>query len=86
MGATGSLNPAWSLFAAYTYLDGRILESNRDFEVGNRIRNAPKHSGNLWLVHRMGRLSAGGAGYASSVNASGTLPTCAGWIGTGQPI
>ena len=60
LGATGSINRAWSLFAAYTYLDGRILESNRDFEVGNRIRNAPKHSGNLWIVHRMQRLNVGG--------------------------
>lgn len=62
-GATGRINGAWSLIAAYTYLDSRIRKSNTASEIGNRLANVPLHSGSLWTTYKlpMGLEIGGGA-------------------------
>ncbi|HST23939.1 MAG TPA: TonB-dependent siderophore receptor [Blastocatellia bacterium] len=51
-GATGSITRVWKLFAAYTYLDSEIVESNTPAEVGRELQNTPKHSLNLWTTYQ----------------------------------
>ena len=61
LGAMGSLTRAWKIFAAYTYLDSKILKSNTPAEVGKELINTPKNSLNLWTTYRFPwRLSLGG--------------------------
>lgn len=52
-GATGRITNAWSLIAAYTYLDSSIRESNVAAELGNRLANVPLHSGSLWSTYKL---------------------------------
>ena len=66
LGAAGKINPAWSLFANYTYLDSKVEQSVSDFclanpgvngcPIGNPQRGdvliqTPKHSGSLWTTY-----------------------------------
>lgn len=52
----------WHIFGSYTYLDGEVTKSNRPIEVGQRLDNAPRHSGNLWVsyIFENGLLIGGG--------------------------
>jgi catecholate siderophore receptor len=52
VGATGSITRQWKLFAAYTYLDSEIVESNVITEIGKRLQNTPKNSFNLWTTYQ----------------------------------
>jgi catecholate siderophore receptor len=52
LGATGSITRDWKLFATYTYLDGKIVESNTAAERGRQLQNAPKNSFNLWTTYQ----------------------------------
>jgi catecholate siderophore receptor len=67
LGATGKITPAWSIFANYTYLDSKILQSISDncknttplpngcpafdAQKGNDLVQTPKHSGSLWTTY-----------------------------------
>ena len=60
LGATGKITPAWSLFANYTYLDGKVKQSISDFSLGqgvvdpqrgNVLIQTPKHSGSIWTTY-----------------------------------
>jgi catecholate siderophore receptor len=66
LGATGKITPAWSIFANYTYLDSKILQSISDNcrrhpgvdgcpafdpQKGNDLIQTPKHSGSLWTTY-----------------------------------
>jgi catecholate siderophore receptor len=60
LGATGTVTRGWTLFAAYTLLDSRIVESNTAAEVGRRFINTPKHSFSLWTTYLFRRFELGG--------------------------
>ena len=53
--AVGRLLPNWNLFAGYTYLDTKVLES-KDVQggipvQGKRLIAAPEHSFTLWTTY-----------------------------------
>lgn len=59
--AVGAVTPDWNIFAGYSYLDGKVVKSNRAFEVGQRLDNTPKHSVALWTSYDVtGELTIGG--------------------------
>jgi catecholate siderophore receptor len=61
LGITGSITRAWSVFAAYTYLDTEIVKSNILAEVGRELLNTPKNSLSLWTSYQFSwRLNLGG--------------------------
>ncbi len=60
LAATGGITRDWNLFAAYTYLDGRIVKSNTPAEVGKYFQNTPKNSFSLWTTYRLRKLTVGG--------------------------
>jgi catecholate siderophore receptor len=49
----GEIIDQWTVFAGYTYLDGEVVRSNIPAEVGVRLDNLPRHSGNIWLSYRV---------------------------------
>lgn len=62
LGASGSITPAWTIFANYTYLDGKVLQSisNRDKaagvvdpQAGAQLIQTPKHSGSLFTTYKL---------------------------------
>lgn len=64
LGVTGELSRRWSVFAGYTYMDGRVDRSNNPIEVGKPVGNTPKHSISLWTTVRLpGRFEVGGGAW-----------------------
>jgi catecholate siderophore receptor len=59
-GATGGLTRDLRIFAGYTLLDSKILESNTPAELGSRLINTPKHSFNIWTTYSLRKLQLGG--------------------------
>jgi len=57
--ATGGITTTWKVFAAYTYIDGKILRSNTAVEVGKYFQNTPKNSFSIWTTYRVRKLSLG---------------------------
>ncbi|MGE3747317.1 MAG: TonB-dependent receptor, partial [Sphingomonadaceae bacterium] len=62
LGAAGNVTPEWAIFANYTYLDSKVLQSisdeNRadgivDIQRGNPLENTPKHSGSLFTTYTL---------------------------------
>ncbi|MEZ0496764.1 TonB-dependent receptor [Sphingomonas sp. IW22] len=62
LGASGSITPAWTIFANYTYLDGKVLQSisDRDLAAGivdpqanGRLVQTPDHSGSLFTTYKL---------------------------------
>ncbi|WP_428969082.1 TonB-dependent receptor [Sphingomonas sp. Xoc002] len=62
LGASGSITPAWTIFANYTYLDGKVLQSisNRDKaagvldpQAGSQLIQTPEHSGSLFTTYKL---------------------------------
>ena len=48
----GRLTPRWSVVANYAYFDARITgDQIRPDRIGNRVRNVPYNSGNVWLKY-----------------------------------
>lgn len=61
LGITGTITRDWTLFAAYTYLDSEILESNTLTELGKELLNTPKNSISLWSSYQLPwKLDVGG--------------------------
>ena len=60
LSATGGIGTRFKLFAAYTYIDGKIVESNTPAEVGKYFQNTPKNSFSIWSTYQIRRLSVGG--------------------------
>lgn len=60
LSATGAILPELQVLAAYTFLDGRIVESNTPGETGNFIQNAPRNSGSIWATYSHKRFLLGG--------------------------
>ncbi len=62
LGASGAITPAWTIFANYTYLDGKVLQSisNRDKaagvldpQAGAELVQTPEHSGSLFTTYKL---------------------------------
>lgn len=62
LGATGNITPDWTIFANYTYLDSKVIQSvsNTDLangvvdgQAGNPLLNTPKHSGSLFTTYTL---------------------------------
>ncbi|SEJ32878.1 catecholate siderophore receptor [Sphingobium sp. AP50] len=62
LGATGNITDAWSIFANYTYLDSKVIQSISDYQqgqgvvdaqAGNPLTNTPKHSGSLFTTYTL---------------------------------
>jgi len=59
LSATGSIASKLRLFAAYTYIDGKIVKSNTPAEVGKYFQNTPKNSFSIWASYSVKKLSLG---------------------------
>ena len=62
LGATGNITDAWTIFANYTYLDTKVIQSISDYQksqgivdgqAGNPMLNTPKHSGSLFTTYTL---------------------------------
>lgn len=61
LGATGRINPQWEVFAGYTYLNGKIVESPQigggsDAGIaaeGKTAPNTPRHNATVWTTYRL---------------------------------
>lgn len=51
--AIGEVLPGWNVFAGYTYLDGKVKESNVALEEGQRLDNLPRHSAVVWTSYQL---------------------------------
>jgi catecholate siderophore receptor len=60
LSATGGITANWKIFAAYTFIDGKIVKSNTPAEVGKYFQNTPKNSFSIWSTYRVRKLSLGG--------------------------
>ena len=62
LGLSGTITPAWTIFANYTYLDSKVRQSISDFDSGRGIADpqagseliqTPRHSGSLFTSYRL---------------------------------
>ena len=62
LGLSGSITPAWTVFANYTYLDSEVRQSISDRDVaagmrdpqrGARLIQTPEHSGSLFTTYKL---------------------------------
>lgn len=58
----GEILPGWNIIAGYAYNDARVTEDN-SIPEGNRLRNAPEHSFNLWTTYRIQEGNLQGLGF-----------------------
>ncbi|MEG3976720.1 TonB-dependent siderophore receptor, partial [Microcoleus sp. herbarium8] len=49
----GQILPGWNVIAAYAYTDAEVTADTDRELVGNRLFNAPKHSGSLWTTYQI---------------------------------
>lgn len=76
VGAAGKLTDQWSLFAGYSYLDSKIVNTTDLAQLGRQLPNTPPHNFTLWTAYELTPLwtVGGGATYAAQtfVNAQNT--------------
>lgn len=60
IGATGNITREWSMLAAYTFLDSKVVKSNTATEIGKELINTPRNSFNMWSTYRLWKLQTGG--------------------------
>ncbi|RJG55590.1 TonB-dependent siderophore receptor [Sphingobium terrigena] len=62
LGASGNITDSWTVFANYTYLDTKVIQSISnvqkaagvvDTQAGNPMTNNPKHSGSLFTTYKL---------------------------------
>lgn len=58
--ATGAITRSLRVFAAYTLMDGKIIESNTPAEVGRTFQNTPRNSYTIWTTYSLKKLTLGG--------------------------
>jgi catecholate siderophore receptor len=49
----GRITDDWTVLAAYTFMDGKVEESNNPAEESNVLANTPDHSVSLWTTYRL---------------------------------
>jgi catecholate siderophore receptor len=63
LSASGNITPAWTVFANYTYLDSKVIQSVSDFclsqgcadpQAGQELTQTPQHAGSLFTTYRFG--------------------------------
>lgn len=75
IGAVGKLGEKWNLSAGYTYLFGKIVDTNRVGEKGAPLNNTPKHSATAWAAYQATeRFSLGGGAYGVSSRVASPTP------------
>ncbi|MDO5624310.1 MAG: TonB-dependent siderophore receptor [Pseudomonadota bacterium] len=84
LGAAGNLTPAWTLFAGYTWLDPKMLNSGGDgANNGKRLKFIAKQAFSAWSTYKITPelTVGGGATYMSSrwMNDANTLGVPAYW-------
>jgi catecholate siderophore receptor len=76
--ATGNLTKRLQIFGGYTYMYGRIIETNRAGEQGNLLSNVPRHTVNLWTTYGLTDAWNVGAGMnAVTTRVNSTTPDAA---------
>lgn len=60
LSATGGITSRLRIFAAYTFINGKIVSSNTPGEVGRYFQNTPKNSFSIWTTYQIRKLSIGG--------------------------
>jgi catecholate siderophore receptor len=62
LSASGNITPEWTVFANYTYLDSKVLQSVSDFclsqgcvdqQDGQEVLQTPQHAGSLFTTYRL---------------------------------
>jgi catecholate siderophore receptor len=62
LSASGNITPAWTVFANYTYLDSKVIQSVSDFclaqgcvdpQAGQEVLQTPQHAGSLFTTYRL---------------------------------
>jgi catecholate siderophore receptor len=62
IGAVGKLTDAWNIYAGYTYLDSRVLQSVTTANIGHELAQTPNNSFSLWTTYDITRQWTVGAG------------------------
>ena len=72
VGAAGKLTDKWGLFAGYSYLDSKILNTTDLAQLGNQLPQTPPHNFTLWTTYELTPLwtVGGGATYAAQTFAN----------------
>ncbi|MEM6521272.1 MAG: TonB-dependent receptor [Cyanobacteria bacterium P01_C01_bin.70] len=63
----GEILPGWNIIANYAYIDAEIKE-DEDGNEGNRLRNIPEHTFNLWTTYDIQAGPLEGLGFGLGVN------------------
>ncbi len=53
LGVTGQVTKAWTVNAAYTYLDSEILATTVASNVGRPVQGVPENSASLWTTYEL---------------------------------
>ncbi len=53
LGVSGKVTEQWEVFAAYTALSSKIVESKNAAELGNELSNTPNNSFNVWTTYQL---------------------------------
>ncbi len=85
LGAAGRVTPQWDVFANYTFMSGKTVQSlNEPARVGQALGNTPRHSLNLWSTYTLpeGWTVGYGARYVGkrSVTSSGDGLLASYWV------
>jgi catecholate siderophore receptor len=51
VGAAGKLTDQWSVFAGYSYLDSKIVNTTDLAQLGRELPNTPPHNFTLWSTY-----------------------------------
>ncbi len=67
VGVAGKLTDQWGVFAGYSYLDSKIVNTTDLAQLGNQLPQTPPHNFNLWTTYELTPLwtIGGGATYAA---------------------
>lgn len=67
VGAAGKITDKWGLFAGYSYLNSKIVNTTDLAQLGNQLPQTPPHNFTLWTTYELTPLwtVGGGATYAA---------------------
>lgn len=85
LSATGEITDAWNLYAAYSYMDSKIVRAaatgNGPLTEGESLTQTPPHNISLWTTYEFpfGLEIGGGANYVGKRQAINSTTTRPGW-------